>query len=608
MIMPQAIEPQATRPVKLLIAITSGARTMENAAFLRWIVLLQRWGSQGIATVGASDGPVHIVRELLTRKFLEASEFTHLLMLDTDHLHPDDIVERLTRWLSHEARPLVVSGLNYQRKEPYRPCAFMFGPDLEILPIIRWPEGLVRVDAVGAASLIVAREVFERLEPPWWQFVYWGAQKRLVGEDIWFCTPGGVVYGDFQDISQPMNLSLTHSGNLRRVTERFQRDYSGNLIEIKPWYGVPIRLTPNHQVYSGNTWVESKDMQKGQTVFLPRPALKSGGVTIDMRPYAAGTKETIEGFQFHRTRKAAITVPYTVPLNEETAWLFGMYAAEGHSKDGYVAFTLNIQEEPYAQKVEAILGKWFGVRAITRAIKGQALNLYVTSKVLARFFLTNFGEKAYRKRLPSWLADNGRYADQVIKGLYEGDGCYLHGRVAAFTTVSEMLAHQYRHLLAGVGVFSAIKKRSMGALAKHAAYDVEIPARWRKSFGQVVGRDYPDVLKGGYRDKITETQQGWHIPIRDVSIVSYAGPVYNITVEQDNSYVLNGIAVHNCRRCREAGIPVYVDTTTSSPHLSERWIGDAEFRRWAETHKESLGPEQQIDTQSIDLSQGGTTT
>ncbi len=221
--MPQATEPQATKPVKLLIAITSGARTMENAAFLRWIVLLQRWGSQGIATVGASDGPVHIVRELLTRKFLEASEFTHLLMLDTDHLHPEDIVERLTRWLSHESRPLVVSGLNYQRKEPYRPCAFMFGPDMEILPIIRWPEGLVRVDAVGAASLLVAREVFERLEAPWWQFVYWGAQKRLVGEDIWWCRrchdAGIPVYVDTTTSSPHLSERWIGDAEFRRWAE-----------------------------------------------------------------------------------------------------------------------------------------------------------------------------------------------------------------------------------------------------------------------------------------------------------------------------------------------------------------------------------------------------
>jgi hypothetical protein len=174
--------------VKVLVGIPSGARNVETAAFLHWITLIQHWGADGVAVIGTSDGPTALLREFLTRKFIEEKEYTHLLMLDTDHAHPVDIIQRLSRWLDNEARPLVVSGLNYQRKSPYRPCAFMFdGPDLGILPITRWPSGLVRVDAVGAASLLVAREVFERIPAPWWEFVYHGPHKKLIGEDIWFC-------------------------------------------------------------------------------------------------------------------------------------------------------------------------------------------------------------------------------------------------------------------------------------------------------------------------------------------------------------------------------------------------------------------------------------
>ncbi len=174
--------------IKVLVGIPTGTRTIETSAFLSWVTLIQRFGQQGIAVIGTSDGPTALVREYLTRKFLEEKEFTHLLMLDTDHAHPADILERLVRWVDNEAKPLVVSGLNYQRKPPYRPCAFMFdGSELGILPIIKWPNGLVKVDAVGAASLLIAREVFERVPAPWWEFVYYGEHRKLIGEDIWFC-------------------------------------------------------------------------------------------------------------------------------------------------------------------------------------------------------------------------------------------------------------------------------------------------------------------------------------------------------------------------------------------------------------------------------------
>ncbi len=174
--------------IKVLVGLPTGARNVETSAFLHWITLIQRLTQAGHAIIGTSDGPTALVREFLSRRFVEEKEFTHLLMLDTDHAHPPDIVDRLTRWLHNEARPLVVSGLNYQRKAPFRPAAFMFdGPEYGILPLTSWPAGLVQVDAVGAASLLIAREVFERLPAPWWEFVYHGEHKKLIGEDIWFC-------------------------------------------------------------------------------------------------------------------------------------------------------------------------------------------------------------------------------------------------------------------------------------------------------------------------------------------------------------------------------------------------------------------------------------
>lgn len=173
---------------KVLVGIPTGARNIETSAFLHWVTLLQKWGHEGIAIIGTSDGPTALVREFLSRRFVDEKEFTHILMLDTDHAHPVDIVDRLTRWIDNDAHPLVVSGMNYQRKAPYRPAAFMFdGPEYGILPLTRWPEGLVKVDAVGAASLLIAREVFERLPAPWWEFIYHGEAKKLIGEDIWFC-------------------------------------------------------------------------------------------------------------------------------------------------------------------------------------------------------------------------------------------------------------------------------------------------------------------------------------------------------------------------------------------------------------------------------------
>jgi hypothetical protein len=44
------------------------------------------------------------------------------------------------------------------------------------------------------------------------------------------------------------------------------------------------------------------------------------------------------------------------------------------------------------------------------------------------------------------------------------------------------------------------------------------------------------VIKDGYM----------HVKIKSIKITNYIGPVYNMQVEEDNSYIANLIAVHNC--------------------------------------------------------------
>jgi hypothetical protein len=179
---------ETSQAINVLVGIPTGEKNVSTLAFLNWLRIAQR----GHSMIGTSEGPPSLCRDYLVREFLKDTRFTHLLMLDSDHLHPVDIVERLTRWLANDAKPLVVSALNYQRKEPFRPAAFFFdGPTMGLMHLSTWPQGLVKVDAVGASALLVAREAFEKLSEPWFDFHYLpmgeGAVPRFIGEDIWFC-------------------------------------------------------------------------------------------------------------------------------------------------------------------------------------------------------------------------------------------------------------------------------------------------------------------------------------------------------------------------------------------------------------------------------------
>lgn len=122
--------------------------------------------------------------DLARNKFAQhvlASDFTHLIMLDLDHVHPIDIVQRLMRHFAHHPEIQVVGGLNFRRGEPYDPCAFIRGKDRRYYPIAEWDDdALIRVDAIGTGSIAISRDVFTKIEPPW----FWNDYSRAK-DDVW---------------------------------------------------------------------------------------------------------------------------------------------------------------------------------------------------------------------------------------------------------------------------------------------------------------------------------------------------------------------------------------------------------------------------------------
>ena len=110
------------------------------------------------------------------------SDFTHLLMLDIDHVHPYNIVQRLARWVIMDNGIQVVGGLNYRRSEPHDPCAYRMDESgaMYAIEFDKDDSQLVEVDRLGTGSILIAREVFEKLELPWFYNIY-----DKVWDDVW---------------------------------------------------------------------------------------------------------------------------------------------------------------------------------------------------------------------------------------------------------------------------------------------------------------------------------------------------------------------------------------------------------------------------------------
>lgn len=178
---------------RILLAIPM-ERTLSYAdkVFIQFMQI----AAQGVALLKKPYTRTDIARNNYAMALLE-SDYTHVLMLDSDHIHPVDIVQRLARWVLLRPDVQVVGGLNFRRSEPYEPCAFFLDENNGVSTIGSWGEGIIKVDALGTGSMLIAREVFETIEPPWFYNIYdenyWSDIHP--GEDIGFalkCREAGI--------------------------------------------------------------------------------------------------------------------------------------------------------------------------------------------------------------------------------------------------------------------------------------------------------------------------------------------------------------------------------------------------------------------------------
>lgn len=191
------LEPEAMpilRPndaeMKVILGIPMERTMLQKAFFGFCEILIQGWP---IARLEYTRND--IARQKFA-EFMMSSEYTHLLMLDSDHIHPPDIVQRLARWFrAYPEQVQVVGGLNFRRGEPYDPCAFIDPGDGHYRRMSEWGRGAIQVEALGAGSLMIHRSVFEQLPQPWFGYDY-TAWQGWPGTDMWFsklCTDRNIT-------------------------------------------------------------------------------------------------------------------------------------------------------------------------------------------------------------------------------------------------------------------------------------------------------------------------------------------------------------------------------------------------------------------------------
>lgn len=225
--------------------------------------------------------------------------------------------------------------------------------------------------------------------------------------------------------------------------------------------------------------------------------------------------------------------PDKFAVDEDFLWMVGIFLAEGSSGSRSLNFALHVKETAFQDRLLRIFTR-YGYNPKVKHIHGNGCAVLVNSTSLSQWFPMWLGRGCENKHIPEELmALPPEKTRALVQGIYDGDGSKRENEI---TQTSEVLALQIAELLHRIGEQPLIRQFHQRALTpkgnqRKLAYTVN----WAEATITRTNR------KGrwAFQDKVLSQ-------VRDVEKVPYTGPVYNLEVEGNHTYVVQGVVTHNC--------------------------------------------------------------
>ncbi|MFA5053722.1 MAG: hypothetical protein WC565_06675 [Parcubacteria group bacterium] len=437
-----------------------------------------------------------------------------------------------------------------------------------------------------------------------------------------------------EDVS-PGDMVLTHKGRAREVLNQQIRvgSWSMRRIEVS---GIPspVVATGTHLFYvvrpasrcacgCGETLSNSVDeasirrmhkrFKRGHDKRLYNP---NGSYSLDEARRRKAIIEDLQTLKVEEVRADELQVGDYVILprhqaasveepGEAKAKLLGYFLAEGSflktkGVPSEVQFNFSLDERStFVADVVALLRQVFpGCHPWVQDREDRTTSaVHVAGKDIAAWFRTYGGEYSHRKRLaPDVLCWSEASQRALLGSWLNGDGTVHSGGAAIGTTTSYDLACQLQVIAVKCGIpvrmechfggYSSVVSDAVvnGEVRRHAttgrlaSFNLCFPQS-SSSILQDVSAKAPLPCTRKKQRHLRSLDDGSVIfPITGIEALAFEGPVFDLEVEEDHSYQVEGLAVHNCSventTCTKCG-NVAVDETQLCPHI--RYLKGTKF-------------------------------
>ncbi len=354
---------------------------------------------------------------------------------------------------------------------------------------------------------------------------------------------------------------LTHMGRYKRVmATQSQLSFEG-IMKISCKSDLGIYCTNSHKflsvlskdkrkVFAGKEeWIAAENLQVKQSKqsghYVSFPAIRFGdGISqIRISDYIKCIAEGEQLFPFVRHAppgKSITPCPDVITVDEDFLWMIGLYLAEGSFSGSCARFTLHEKEaNSFGKRLESYFQRLgLSVSGYLRS-SSRVYTVVVSSSVFGRFLSKICGQHANGKELFSLLFKflSSEQLFSIYKGWNDGDGCKNPGTgvLHRTTSVSRSLIYQMYFVLKSNGLHPFIYEETRKNRAWNPYNLVVYEADIKTQPGQ--GNCYK------------EEDQYSFFPVSKCDIVNFSEPVtvFDLQVEDDESFVTSSGIVHNCR-------------------------------------------------------------
>lgn len=345
------------------------------------------------------------------------------------------------------------------------------------------------------------------------------------------------------------DLVLTHAGSFKRVLNTASHIYNGKLYEISLWGDSSKKLyvTEDHPFLA-----VSRKYKKAKNKSFDHEWLTAGSLkNLDYLVYPIKrSAPDINNFKLKiRLREKNLNVIKNVRLpveNKDFFRLVGYFLAEGHvDNEHYLTFTFNKDERDLVDDVKNIIKELYDKDCTENKPRLNGQTIVLCSTLVARTFAKVFGSNITEKHIPEsfFSMDNAKLME-LVKGMWLGDGSYSSkANQFRFSSISESLAYSFRDILARLGIQSTINRNKRVA-PRRDLFQVIISRPFNNKFGKIVNIESENGRSAGSMCSIDN--EFIYMPIKSIKLIDTNEEVFNLSVEEDQTYVCDGVVSHNC--------------------------------------------------------------